>query len=245
VLYGRPQRGPQHEEVGLLEARNACFQSSESAEWRPALWGEMPIQCVRLKPLGVHAFDGGSTQVGINFRANGDGELIVAHMVEGGVRAHLLQTSAKCPDPSLRKTLCALRACTSPPSNPRIRVVAHNRNCRQVTPLLTACCVTTGPAERSGQVMAGDILGEVNGTSVHRSPLSAVSASLLGEDGSEVAITFYRDGKAVLTFPIGSIGRVYNSALLTLNPQVTVKLVRGKVANLMTIRPASPTRESR
>jgi hypothetical protein len=93
--------------------------------------------------------------------------------------------------------------------------------------------------------MAGDILGEVNGTSVHRSPLSAVSASLLGEDGSEVAITFYRDGRAVLTFPIGSIGRVYNSALLTLNPQVTVKLVRGKVANLMTIRPASPTGELR
>ncbi len=54
-----------------------------------------------------------------------------------------------------------------------------------------------GPAIHSGQVHEGDILCEVNGTSVLRLPPSQVSPHLLGPNGTSVAMVFLRGGERV------------------------------------------------
>eukprot|EP00802_Teleaulax_amphioxeia_P028684 Tamp_30461.p2 GENE.Tamp_30461~~Tamp_30461.p2 ORF type:complete len:129 (+),score=10.23 Tamp_30461:125-511(+) len=81
--------------------------------------------------------------------------------------------------------------------------------------LLVSSLIEGGPAHSSGGVQEGDVLYEVDNKIVLRSPLSLVSASLLGPNGSGVNVVFIRNDE-----------------------KVKVKLVRGPVPNLMSVHKA-------
>jgi hypothetical protein len=93
--------------------------------------------------------------------------------------------------------------------------------------LVVSSLIEGGPAFKSGEVLVGDLLYEVDSKIVMRSPLSHVSASLLGPKGSGVNVVFLRNDQ-----------------------QVHVKLVRAPVLACMHARnmctqrykPASPPR---
>ena len=84
--------------------------------------------------------------------------------------------------------------------------------------LLVSSLIEGGPSHQSGEVRQGDVLYEVDKKVVLRSPLSHVSASLLGPKGSSVNVVFLRDER-----------------------QVHVRLVRAPVANLMSVQKAPPS----
>mmetsp|Transcript_14129 Transcript_14129/g.22465 ORF Transcript_14129/g.22465 Transcript_14129/m.22465 type:complete len:132 (-) Transcript_14129:373-768(-) len=84
--------------------------------------------------------------------------------------------------------------------------------------LLVSSLIDGGPADKCGDVREGDVLYEVDSKIVLRSPLSNVSASLLGPNGSGVNVVFIRKEE-----------------------QIRVKLVRAPVANLMSVQKAAPS----
>eukprot|EP00802_Teleaulax_amphioxeia_P026006 Tamp_26979.p1 GENE.Tamp_26979~~Tamp_26979.p1 ORF type:complete len:148 (+),score=29.24 Tamp_26979:117-560(+) len=63
--------------------------------------------------------------------------------------------------------------------------------------LFVSSLIPGGPAARTGSVMVGDILFEVDGQNVHRSTLSHVSKHLLGPNGSVAKVMFLRGGYKV------------------------------------------------
>eukprot|EP00288_Rhodomonas_lens_P019500 CAMPEP_0177691300 /NCGR_PEP_ID=MMETSP0484_2-20121128/1235_1 /TAXON_ID=354590 /ORGANISM="Rhodomonas lens, Strain RHODO" /LENGTH=112 /DNA_ID=CAMNT_0019201919 /DNA_START=111 /DNA_END=449 /DNA_ORIENTATION=+ len=83
--------------------------------------------------------------------------------------------------------------------------------------LLVASLIPGGPAEKTGQVQPNDVLYEVDGKNVYRSPLSTVSSNLLGPNESTVRVVFLRNAE-----------------------QVQVSIVRAPVPNLMSVQKASP-----
>eukprot|EP00286_Rhodomonas_abbreviata_P009472 CAMPEP_0181330428 /NCGR_PEP_ID=MMETSP1101-20121128/23895_1 /TAXON_ID=46948 /ORGANISM="Rhodomonas abbreviata, Strain Caron Lab Isolate" /LENGTH=169 /DNA_ID=CAMNT_0023439685 /DNA_START=24 /DNA_END=530 /DNA_ORIENTATION=- len=83
--------------------------------------------------------------------------------------------------------------------------------------LLVASLIPGGPAEKTGLVQPNDVLYEVDGKNVYRSPLSTVSSNLLGPNDSTVRVVFLRNAE-----------------------QVQVSIVRAPVPNLMSVQKASP-----
>mmetsp|Transcript_27304 Transcript_27304/g.54947 ORF Transcript_27304/g.54947 Transcript_27304/m.54947 type:complete len:135 (+) Transcript_27304:92-496(+) len=83
--------------------------------------------------------------------------------------------------------------------------------------LLVASLIPGGPAEKTGVVLPNDVLYEVDGKNVYRSPLSTVSSNLLGPKDSTVRVVFLRNAE-----------------------QVQVNIVRAPVPNLMSVQKASP-----
>mmetsp|Transcript_52213 Transcript_52213/g.123612 ORF Transcript_52213/g.123612 Transcript_52213/m.123612 type:complete len:160 (-) Transcript_52213:265-744(-) len=63
--------------------------------------------------------------------------------------------------------------------------------------LFVSSLTPDGPAAQKGEVMVNDILAEVDGKSVHRSPLSHISKYLLGPEHTTARIKFLRNGNIV------------------------------------------------
>ena len=62
---------------------------------------------------------------------------------------------------------------------------------------MTTCSSLAGPAQKTGLVQPNDVLYEVDGKNVYRSPLSTVSSNLLGANESVVRVVFLRNAEQV------------------------------------------------
>jgi len=88
--------------------------------------------------------------------------------------------------------------------------------------LVVRAMLPGGPMENCGQVQIGDVLLEVDGADMYGKGMSHVVPLLLGDDGSEVTMTFAKPG-VFNGMPPASLAAVSAAG----KPKVEVRLTRG------------------